>query len=276
MPNQQPRVVTHRASEDTFIFNDEEYTADMEDTDEYDRVAAKLNRYMSDPEAAQKLEILTRQVSMSNWSDWSSSDKRPAGFDFADVLSESVRRMDEEGMELNRIGVCFTNVMTKGLRQGSEFGSTVSEPLRLLQELPTRIKKAVDPPLKNIIEGVDGYIEAGEMLMVVGRPGAGCTTLLKTLAGEVDQFEGVEGDIEYDGIPFEKMTRNFKSDIIYNSEGKLDEHVNWSLLEGQLLTFYSRGPTFSTLDSRADATVCHCIEDATDPVWSYKSEAVSG
>jgi ATP-binding cassette subfamily G (WHITE) protein 2 (SNQ2) len=230
MPNQKPRVVTHRASEETFIFNEEEYNADMEDTDEYDRAAAKLNRYMSDPEAAQKLEILTRQVSMSNWSDWSSSDKRPAGFDFADVLSESVRRMDEEGMESSHTGVSFTNVTTKGLQQGSEFGATASEPLRALQELSSRIKKTINPPLKNIIEGVDGYVEAGEMLMVVGRPGAGCTALLKTLAGEVDQFKGVEGDIEYDGIPFDKMMRNFKSDIIYNSEGKLDAHANWKAI----------------------------------------------
>lgn len=229
MPNQQPRVVTHRASEETFIFNQEEYNADMEDADEYDRAAAKLNRYMSDPEAAQKLEILTRQVSMSNWSDWSSSDKRPAGFDFADILSESVRRMDEEGMELNHTGVSFMNVTTKGVQPGSEFGTTVSEPLRVLQEFPSRVKNAFNPQLRNLIEGVDGFVEAGEMLMVVGRPGAGCTTLLKTLAGEVDQFKGVEGDIEYDGIPFEKMMRNFKSDIIYNSEGELNEHATWNL-----------------------------------------------
>jgi ATP-binding cassette subfamily G (WHITE) protein 2 (PDR) len=35
-----------------------------------------------------------------------------------------------------------------------------------------------------ILNGVDGVLETGEMLVVLGPPGSGCTTLLKTIAGE--------------------------------------------------------------------------------------------
>lgn len=37
-----------------------------------------------------------------------------------------------------------------------------------------------------ILEGLDGVLESGEMLVVLGPPGSGCTTLLKTIAGEMN------------------------------------------------------------------------------------------
>jgi ATP-binding cassette subfamily G (WHITE) protein 2 (PDR) len=37
-----------------------------------------------------------------------------------------------------------------------------------------------------ILNGVDGVLETGEMLVVLGPPGSGCTTLLKTIAGEMN------------------------------------------------------------------------------------------
>ena len=37
---------------------------------------------------------------------------------------------------------------------------------------------------KQILQGFDGLVPSGEMLLVLGRPGSGCTTLLKTLAGQ--------------------------------------------------------------------------------------------
>lgn len=33
---------------------------------------------------------------------------------------------------------------------------------------------------------MDGVLEAGEMLVVLGPPGSGCTTMLKTIAGEMN------------------------------------------------------------------------------------------
>ncbi|KAJ5138472.1 multidrug resistance ABC transporter [Penicillium bovifimosum] len=36
----------------------------------------------------------------------------------------------------------------------------------------------------NILQNLDGLVEAGEMLVVLGPPGSGCSTFLKTIAGE--------------------------------------------------------------------------------------------
>jgi ATP-binding cassette subfamily G (WHITE) protein 2 (SNQ2) len=60
------------------------------------------------------------------------------------------------------------------------------------------------------------------MLLVIGRPGAGCSTFLKTIAGDIGEYDGIEGNVLYDGVPQEEMLRNFKNDIIYNGECKLN------------------------------------------------------
>ena len=36
----------------------------------------------------------------------------------------------------------------------------------------------------DILRGFEGVVSSGEMLLVLGRPGSGCTTFLKTLAGD--------------------------------------------------------------------------------------------
>ncbi len=35
----------------------------------------------------------------------------------------------------------------------------------------------------------------GEMLLVLGRPGSGCSTFLKAVTNKRDSFAGVEGDV---------------------------------------------------------------------------------
>ena len=37
-----------------------------------------------------------------------------------------------------------------------------------------------------ILNGIDGVLESGEMLVVLGPPGSGCSTFLKTIAGEMN------------------------------------------------------------------------------------------
>jgi ATP-binding cassette subfamily G (WHITE) protein 2 (PDR) len=51
-----------------------------------------------------------------------------------------------------------------------------------------------------ILKGVDGVLESGEMLVVLGPPGSGCSTFLKTIAGEMNGIYLDEGaDLNYRG-----------------------------------------------------------------------------
>lgn len=53
----------------------------------------------------------------------------------------------------------------------------------------------------DIIHNLTGFIKDGEMLLVLGRPGAGCSTLLRVLSNQRSIFKAVTGDIFYGGLP---------------------------------------------------------------------------
>ena len=76
------------------------------------------------------------------------------------------------------------------------------------------------------------------MLVVLGRPGAGCSTLLKTISGETHGFFiDDQSEINYQGIPMKKMHNDFRGECIYQAE--TDVHFP-QLTVGQTLTFAAK------------------------------------
>lgn len=47
------------------------------------------------------------------------------------------------------------------------------------------------------IQDFEGVLQSGEMALILGRPGAGCTTFLKTMANLRDGVAGVDGHVIY-------------------------------------------------------------------------------
>lgn len=70
-----------------------------------------------------------------------------------------------------------------------------------------------------ILHGITGFVAEGEMLLALGRPGSGCTTLFKTLAGFTTTFRGWSGEVNYFGVSVEEFKKGFRGDLVYNSEG---------------------------------------------------------
>jgi ATP-binding cassette subfamily G (WHITE) protein 2 (SNQ2) len=70
------------------------------------------------------------------------------------------------------------------------------------------------------------------MLLVVGRPGSGCTTLLKAVAGLRSGFAGVDGEVFYGSMKASepKALRPYKAAVCFNSED--DIHVRPDALAG--------------------------------------------
>jgi ATP-binding cassette subfamily G (WHITE) protein 2 (SNQ2) len=54
--------------------------------------------------------------------------------------------------------------------------------------------------------------------VVLGRPGSGCSTFLKTLANHRGEFHAIHGDVQYDSFSPETMARNYRGDLMYNAE----------------------------------------------------------
>jgi ATP-binding cassette, subfamily G (WHITE), member 2, SNQ2 len=54
--------------------------------------------------------------------------------------------------------------------------------------------------------------------VVLGRPGSGCTTLLKILANLREEYHSVKGDIFYDSISSEDIKNHVRGDVQYCPE----------------------------------------------------------
>jgi ATP-binding cassette subfamily G (WHITE) protein 2 (SNQ2) len=69
-----------------------------------------------------------------------------------------------------------------------------------------------------LINDFTGVVRDGEMLLVLGRPGSGCSTFLKAISNKRNGFAGISGDVSYGGIPAEEQTKKFRGEVNYNEE----------------------------------------------------------
>jgi ATP-binding cassette subfamily G (WHITE) protein 2 (SNQ2) len=54
------------------------------------------------------------------------------------------------------------------------------------------------------------------MVLVLGCPGSGCTTFLKAIANQRDDYAKVEGDVRYAGIDASEMSKYYAGEVVYN------------------------------------------------------------
>ncbi|QKX55294.1 uncharacterized protein TRUGW13939_02386 [Talaromyces rugulosus] len=74
----------------------------------------------------------------------------------------------------------------------------------------------------DILRDFEGLVKSGEMLVVLGRPGSGCSTFLRTLCGETHGLWLDDGtDIQYEGVSYEEMHSRFRGEVIYQAEQEI-------------------------------------------------------
>ncbi|KAI5861019.1 ABC drug exporter AbcA [Durotheca rogersii] len=147
------------------------------------------------------------------------------------------------------IGVSFRDLYCYGFVASDAFQETIlSYPFSLLRFVTRRLRTRSSQRTP-ILRDFHGLILPGQMLLVLGRPGSGCSTFLKTLSGETRGFHlSSEDSINYQGTSYRQMHRRRKGDRIYLAE--LDVHFP-ELTLGQTLSFAA-----STRDPAGGAHEC--------------------
>lgn len=92
------------------------------------------------------------------------------------------------------------------------------------------------PPVKPILSDSHGCVKPGEMLLVLGRPGSGCTTLLKMLSNRREGYHSVSGDVRF-GNMTAKEAGKYHGQIVMNTE---EELFYPRLTVGQTMDFATR------------------------------------
>jgi ATP-binding cassette subfamily G (WHITE) protein 2 (SNQ2) len=135
------------------------------------------------------------------------------------------RQKQSEEERTRHLGVIFKNVTVKGQALGDAIQSTMGDVFlgfpRALRGLLGRGAAEASPSMKTILNKFTGCIRPGEMLLVLGRPGAGVSTFLKVIGNQRNGFERVDGKVSYGGESAETMASRFRSEILYNPEADL-------------------------------------------------------
>ncbi|KAI4824766.1 putative Brefeldin A resistance protein, partial [Aureobasidium sp. EXF-8845] len=146
----------------------------------------------------------------------------------------AIRHGDGSKPVHRKLGVTWENLTVKGVGADACFNENV-----LSQFIPGPLKgrkKTDQASLRTIIDNSSGVVKPGEMLLVLGRPGAGCTTLLKLLANRRSGFAEIDGDVHYGSLRHDEATK-YQGQIVMNTE---DEIFFPSLTVGQTIDFATR------------------------------------
>ncbi|KFA54591.1 hypothetical protein S40293_02258 [Stachybotrys chartarum IBT 40293] len=179
-------------------------------------------------------------------------------------------------------GLSFANLDSYGFVSSALYQPTFASHLYDLPELVwTWLSRRTHRKI-HILQDFEGLIHAGEMLLVLGRPGSGCSTLLKTLAGETHGFHiRDQTQINYGGMSYDQMRRALPGERIYLAE--LDVHFS-ELTVGETLQFANAAKvaagsasTSGPEDVARIATALFRLQDAHDtPIGDATIRGVSG
>jgi ABC-transporter N-terminal/ABC transporter len=164
-------------------------------------------------------------------------------------LRDLMARAKEQGLKRRSAGVCFRGLVVLGYGSDFTHQNTVGTVATGVLRIGDSIRAKRHPPMKTILYTMDGVVREGEMLLVLGKPGSGATTLLKTIAGQTRGYASVSGgfsskisplteiDIHYNGIPAKIMHQRFRGEVAYN--GEVDIHFPHLTVE-QTLRFAAK------------------------------------
>lgn len=140
-------------------------------------------------------------------------------FDLTKFLRFFRQNLEAEGVEMKKVSVVWKSLNVFGSGKAIQLQKTVSDVFLAPFRAGEYFGKS---DRKQILHNFDGIIKSGELCVVLGRPGSGCSTLLKSLTGELHGLETDDSVIHYNGIPQKKMVKEFKGETVYNQE--VDKH----------------------------------------------------
>ncbi|KAL3440841.1 hypothetical protein BJX65DRAFT_314422 [Aspergillus insuetus] len=122
-----------------------------------------------------------------------------------------IRERDEAGGEkLEMLGVALQNLTVTGIGGDATFNENVVSQFSLFHRSNTKSKT------KTIIDNSFGCVKPGEMLLVLGQPGAGCTSLLNVLSNNRLGYKGVTEDVSFGSMSV-KEAKQYRGQIVMNT-----------------------------------------------------------
>ncbi|KAI8099010.1 ABC-2 type transporter-domain-containing protein [Halteromyces radiatus] len=142
-------------------------------------------------------------------------------FDLDQFLKGMSNDNSEAGQLPKHLGVIWRDLEVKGLAADAHTIPNVFNFIGNGLQVWKRFGIGLGGNKKTILHKLNGFCKDGEMLLVLGRPGAGCTSLLKVLANMRGSFTDVNGSVSFGGIDPTTFAKEFQGQTCYNEEEDL-------------------------------------------------------
>ena len=155
------------------------------------------------------------------------------GFELGEFLRDGHFEKRTEGRSAKKVGVVFRNLTVQGVGATATFVKTLPSAVvgtfgpdlykllaRFIPSLPAPGARGEN---RNLIQNFTGVVRNGEMLLVLGRPGSGCSTFLKAITNKREGYAAVTGDVHYGGISAAEQKKKYRGEVNYNEED--DQHL---------------------------------------------------
>lgn len=156
-------------------------------------------------------------------------DKSEDDFQLDDFVRQGYFEKRTDNGSNKRVGVIFKNLTVKGVGSNTTFVRTFPDAVigtfgpdlyyLVCRFIPALARRT--GALRTLVNDFTGCVRDGEMMLVLGRPGAGCTTFLKAVSNSRQGYAEVTGDVTYGGISAEKQKKMYRGEVNYNPEDDL-------------------------------------------------------
>jgi len=151
-------------------------------------------------------------------------------FDLTSYLENMIPQAAQAGIKRRSLGVVWEDLEVLGEGIGAQYVVTFADPILAIanlfnpifwaKKIFSRGPKTPKTITRTIIHPMNGYCRDGEMILVLGRPGAGCSTLLRVLANDRKNYKQVTGKVTFGPFTAEEITKHHRGEVLYNQEGK--------------------------------------------------------
>lgn len=145
-------------------------------------------------------------------------DPSSSVFNFHLWARSLMHKLEQFGVKRPRASITIKNLTVTGAATGIKIHKTVGSALVTPFGFAS-IHRHRHLPRKTILKDFNGHVESGEMLLVLGRPGSGCTTFLKAITGRLEGLKVADGsNISYNGVPQKDF--RLRGEVLYNQENE--------------------------------------------------------
>ncbi|KAL4978007.1 ABC-2 type transporter-domain-containing protein [Aspergillus desertorum] len=184
---------------------------------EFSNISYQAQRLSKHASRASKSEIHGKDVERS-----ASSTDSVESWDLETALRGNRAAELEAGIKSKHIGVIWDNLTVRGIGGSKSFIKTFPDAIVDFFNVPRLIMNWTGHSNKGkefeILKDFRGVLRPGEMVLVLGRPGSGCTTFLKSITNQRFGYTGVEGEVLYGPFDHKTFSKRFRGEAVYNQE----------------------------------------------------------